>query len=204
MCCDCAGQLSVEGGSRSYSEGMARPAILRPQPVPCVSVPSLCYPLRETDCSYQSFCQHQLCCLHCRPAPSVPLEKYPLPLDTYSVLHPQEPSCSSPPSLQRCCNSEVMTQVHPSQNSALPELVPRSPEQLVKHLAVSDVQPQSSRERPADQENPHNVTEKQLEGSLAEKCSEDRVSAQTDEDVVSRWSGQRCACVHRALQPLHL
>ncbi|XP_053094283.1 tripartite motif-containing protein 66 isoform X2 [Pangasianodon hypophthalmus] len=175
------GQLSVEGGSRSYSEGVGRPGILRPQPVPCVSVPSLCYPLREADCSYQSFCQHQLCCLHCRPAPSVPLEKYPLPLDKYSVPHAQEPSCSSPPSLQRRWNSDATAQVHPSQNSTLPQSLQRSPDpDPVKHAAASDFQPQSSRGRPTDQEI---FPEKQLEGPAGVECSEDRLSAQADEDV---------------------
>ncbi|XP_060796705.1 tripartite motif-containing protein 66 isoform X2 [Neoarius graeffei] len=163
------GQLSVEGGSRSYSEGVGRAAILRPQPVPCVSVPSLCYPLRETDCSYQSFCQHQLCCLHCRPASSVPLDKYTLPLDKYSVPHAQEPSCSSPPSLQRCWNTDTTTQVHPSQNSTQ-----RSPDpEPVKRPAVSDVQP-------TEQEN---FPQKQREDQVGEECSEDRVSARTEEDT---------------------
>lgn len=195
MCFNCVGQLSVDGGSRSFSEAVGRPAILRPQPVPCVSVPSLCYPLRETDCSYQSFCQHQLCCLHCRPAPSVPLEKYPLPLDKYSVPHSQEPSCSSPPSLQRCWNSDSTAQVHPSQNSTLPESVQRSPDpDAVKHPAAS------SPECPTDREI---FPEKQLEDPAGVECSEARLSAQTDEDTVSTWTGQRCACVHRALQCLH-
>ncbi|XP_017334369.1 tripartite motif-containing protein 66 isoform X1 [Ictalurus punctatus] len=171
------GQLSVDGGSRSFSEAVGRPAILRPQPVPCVSVPSLCYPLRETDCSYQSFCQHQLCCLHCRPAPSVPLEKYPLPLDKYSVPHSQEPSCSSPPSLQRCWNSDSTAQVHPSQNSTLPESVQRSPDpDAVKHPAAS------SPECPTDREI---FPEKQLEDPAGVECSEARLSAQTDEDTRS-------------------
>lgn len=205
LCFNCAGQLSVEGGSRSYSEGVARPTILRPQPVPCVSVPSLCYPLRETDCSYQSFCQHQLCCLHCRPAPSVPLEKYPPPLDKYSVPHAQDPSCSSPLSLHRSWNSDATAQVYPAQNSTLPESVQRSPDpDPVKHPAARDFQPQGSREPPADQENPQLAPEKQHEDPPGAECSEERLSAHTDEDRVSRWSGQSCACVQRALQGLHL
>ncbi|KAF7703447.1 tripartite motif-containing protein 66 [Silurus meridionalis] len=172
------GQLSVEGGSRSYTEAMARPSILRPQPVPCVSVPSLCYPLQETDCSYQSFCQHQLCCLHCRLSPSVPLEKYVLPLDKYSVPHTQEPSCSSPLNLQRRWNSHTTTQVHLSQNSTLPESVLSDPD-LVKHSTASSCQTQSSQERPADQMFP----EKQLENLADVESSEERLSAHTDEDV---------------------
>ncbi|XP_027023769.2 tripartite motif-containing protein 66 [Tachysurus fulvidraco] len=166
------GQLSVEGGSRSYSEGMGRAGILRPQAVPCVSVPSLCYPLRETECSYQSFCQHQLCCLHCRPAPSVPLEKFPIPLDRYSV---PEPSCSSPPSLQRCWSSDAEAQAQPSLHES------RSlGADAVKPAAVSDLQPQSSRERPTEQQ----MFPKKRLGDLQDlECSEKRLSEQTDEDM---------------------
>lgn len=193
-CYNSAGQLSVEGGSRSYSEAVGRPGILRPQPVPCVSVPSLCYPLRETDCSYQSYCQHQLCCLHCRPASSVPLEKFPLPLDRYSVPHAPEPGCSSPSSLQRRWSSDATAQTLMSQNSTLPE------SDAVKHATASDLQPRSSRERPTEQQI---FQEKQLGDRREMECGEERPSAQTDEDTVSRRTGQRCARVHRALQHLH-
>ncbi|KAM9461106.1 tripartite motif-containing protein 66 isoform 2-T2 [Clarias gariepinus] len=163
------GQLSVEGGSRAYTEGVARPAILRPQPVPCVSVPSLCYPVRETDCSYQSFCQHQLCCLHCRPVPSVPLEKYPHPLDKYSVPHAQEPSCSSPPSLQGRWNADAAAQAHPSQNSTRAESARRTP----APETPGEFQPRSVRERPTDQLQDSGDTD---------SGEERRVSAQADED----------------------
>ncbi|KAF5898668.1 tripartite motif-containing protein 66 isoform X1, partial [Clarias magur] len=165
------GQLSVEGGTRAYAEGVARPAILRPQPVPCVSVPSLCYPLRETDCSYQSFCQHQLCCLHCRPAPSVPLDKY-------SVLHAQEPSCSSPPSLQRRWNADATAQ---AQNSKRAESERRSP----APETLSEFRAESGRERPADQLGDQRG---------AESGEERRVSAQTDED------GRNCGAADMLLQ----
>lgn len=190
LCFNSVGQLSVEGGSRAYTEGVARPAILRPQPVPCVSVPSLCYPVRETDCSYQSFCQHQLCCLHCRPAPSVPLEKYPHPLDKYSVPHAQEPSCSSPPSLQGRWNADAAAQAHPSQNSTRAESARRTP----APETPGEFQPRSGRERPTDQLQDSGDTD---------SGEERRVSAQADEDRVSRRRGQRRACVHRALQRLH-
>ncbi|TUY89845.1 Tripartite motif-containing protein 66 [Bagarius yarrelli] len=171
------GQLSVEGGSRSYSEGVARSGILRPQPVPCVSLPSLCYPVRETDCSYPSFCQHQLCCLHCRPVPSVPLEKFPLSLDKYSVPHVPEPGCSSPPNLQRCWSSDATAQTHPSLNSTQAEPVQRSPDTVaVKRSTVSDQEPQSSREGPS---------EERLGDPWDLEPSEDRadiLSEQTDND----------------------
>lgn len=187
--CNCVGQLSVEGGSRSYPEGVGRAAILRPQPVPCVSMPSLCYPLQETDCSYQSFCQHQLCCLHCRPAPSIPLEKYTLPLNKYSVPHAPEPGCSSPTNPQRCWNPDPAAQVHLSQNS-----VQQSPNpEPVKQPAAD--------ERLTEQGNPQNPPEKD---PAVGECSENGVSVQTDEDTVSTCSGQRCACEQRVLQHLHL
>ncbi|CDQ89872.1 unnamed protein product [Oncorhynchus mykiss] len=37
------GQLTAEGGNRSYSEGVAFPSILRPQPITCLSLPSVCH-----------------------------------------------------------------------------------------------------------------------------------------------------------------
>uniref|UniRef100_A0A3B1KJP8 Tripartite motif containing 66 n=2 Tax=Astyanax mexicanus TaxID=7994 RepID=A0A3B1KJP8_ASTMX len=100
------GQLSVDGGSRPYSEGVGRPSILRPQPVACLARSSLCHPVREPDCAYQPFSQPSLCCLHCRPAQSLPLEKYPAQLDKYSVPCSQQPACNSSQTLQRCCDPE--------------------------------------------------------------------------------------------------
>uniref|UniRef100_A0AAY4BQV4 Tripartite motif containing 66 n=1 Tax=Denticeps clupeoides TaxID=299321 RepID=A0AAY4BQV4_9TELE len=95
------GTLTVEGGGCSFSEGVGHPGIVRPQPVTCLTVPSLCHRLREQGCAYQSYCQPQLCCLHCvptQPSHTVPREK---------VLQDQEPlavRCSrSPPGL--CQNS---------------------------------------------------------------------------------------------------
>ncbi|XP_062869487.1 tripartite motif-containing protein 66 [Trichomycterus rosablanca] len=138
------GQLSVEGGSHSFSDGVGRPSILRPQPVPCMTMSSLCYPVRGTDCAYQSFCQPQPCCLHCRPAQSVPLEKYPLSPDKYSVTCTQQPSCSSPSNLQRHYDSEgtagpPQLNVNSSLNPTVPDLVQqRSSGTTVKEPATSD------------------------------------------------------------------
>ncbi|KAM6980636.1 tripartite motif-containing protein 66 [Aplochiton taeniatus] len=62
------GQLTVEGGLRPYPEGVACPSILRPQPIPCMTLPTGCHGGgREQGCAYQSCCQPQLCCLHCVP-----------------------------------------------------------------------------------------------------------------------------------------
>uniref|UniRef100_A0A672MN33 Tripartite motif containing 66 n=1 Tax=Sinocyclocheilus grahami TaxID=75366 RepID=A0A672MN33_SINGR len=85
------GQLVVEGGSRSYPEVVGHPSILRPQTVPCIAMPPLCHAVREPGCACQTFCQPQLCCLHCRPTQSVPLDKFPsqCPQADASVLvHP--------------------------------------------------------------------------------------------------------------------
>ncbi|KAI4889267.1 hypothetical protein NFI96_013532 [Prochilodus magdalenae] len=145
------GQLSVEGGSRSYSEGMGRPSILRPQPVACMAMSSLCHSVREPDCAYQAFCQPQLCCLHCRSAQSVPLEKYPVPQDKYSVQCPQQPSCNSPPSIQRRWDPEgtalpPQSTVRSSQRSTpppVPEPVQLSPSRApLRRLSMSNYQPQ--------------------------------------------------------------
>ncbi|XP_066504323.1 tripartite motif-containing protein 66 isoform X2 [Hoplias malabaricus] len=115
------GQLTVEGGSRSYSEGVNRNSILRPQPVACMAMSSLCHSVREPDCAYQAFCQPQLCCHHCRPAQSVPREKYSASRDKCSV----QSTCSSPPSLQRCWDPEgtalpTQSTVHCSQQPSPP------------------------------------------------------------------------------------
>ncbi|XP_072516242.1 tripartite motif-containing protein 66 [Salminus brasiliensis] len=146
------GQLSVEGGSRSYSEGVGRTSILRPQPVACMAMSSLCHSAREPDCAYQAFSQPQLCCLHCRPAQSVPLEKYPSQLDKYSVQCPQQPSCNSPQSLQRCWEPEgtallPQSMVHSSQRSTpppVPESIQLSPSRgPLRQPATSNHQPQN-------------------------------------------------------------
>lgn len=101
----------VEGGSRPYTEVVGHPSILRPQPVPCIAMPPLCHAVREPGCAYQTFCQPQLCCLHCRPTQSVPLDKYSVNLDKYPAQCPH--SRSSPPSLHSCWEAEASVPVHP-------------------------------------------------------------------------------------------
>ncbi|KAL1271473.1 hypothetical protein QQF64_030489, partial [Cirrhinus molitorella] len=100
------GQLVVEGGSRSYSEVVGHPSILRPQPVPCIAMPPLCHAVREPGCACQAFCQPQLCCLHCRPTQSVPLDKFPSQC-------PQASRRSSPPSLHSCWEADASVPMHP-------------------------------------------------------------------------------------------
>uniref|UniRef100_A0A8C1GJQ3 Tripartite motif containing 66 n=1 Tax=Cyprinus carpio TaxID=7962 RepID=A0A8C1GJQ3_CYPCA len=100
------GQLVVEGGSRSYPEVVGHPSILRPQTVPCIAMPPLCHAVREPGCACQTFCQPQLCCLHCRPTQSVPLDKFPSQC-------PQTTRRSSPPSLHSCWEADASVPVHP-------------------------------------------------------------------------------------------
>ncbi|XP_042582757.1 tripartite motif-containing protein 66 [Cyprinus carpio] len=100
------GQLVVEGGSRSYPEVVGHPSILRPQTVPCIAIPPLCHAVREPGCACQTFCQPQLCCLHCRPTQSVPLDKFPSQC-------PQATRRSSPPSLHSCWEADASVPVHP-------------------------------------------------------------------------------------------
>ncbi|XP_030621002.1 tripartite motif-containing protein 66 [Chanos chanos] len=92
------GQLSVTGGGHAYTDGAGRPGILRPQPVTCRSLPSLCHTMRDQGCAFQAYCQPQVCCLHCVPTqglPTVQLDK-PLREQNCSVRCSQT-SCGSPP-----------------------------------------------------------------------------------------------------------
>lgn len=147
------GQLSVEGGSRPFSEATGRPSILRPQPVACMAMPSLCHSVRDQGCAYQAFCQPQLCCLHCRPAQPVLVEKYPAPVDKCSVQCSQQPGCNSPPSLQRCQEGTALlppSTVHSSQQPTpppVPDSIQLSPERaLLHHPATSECQPQNEQQ----------------------------------------------------------
>ncbi|XP_052001476.1 tripartite motif-containing protein 66 isoform X2 [Xyrauchen texanus] len=126
------GQLVVEGGSHPYSEVVGHPSILRPQPVPCIAMPPLCHAVGEPGCAYQTFCQPQLCCLHCRPTQSIPLDKYSVPLDKYLAQCPQATSRSSPPSHHSCWEADATQQSTSNPGSDLVQhgtraAVPRQP-----------------------------------------------------------------------------
>ncbi|KAM9409414.1 tripartite motif-containing protein 66 isoform 2-T4 [Pholidichthys leucotaenia] len=60
----CLGQLTVEGGNCTYPPGLACSNILRPQPIPCLALPSVYHRAREQGCGYQACCEPQMCCLH--------------------------------------------------------------------------------------------------------------------------------------------
>lgn len=138
------GHLSVDSGSHLFSDGVGRPNILRPLPIPCMPMSSLCYKVRGADCAYPSFCQPQLCCLHCRSAQSVSLEKRQLSSENYSVTCPQQPNCSSTSNLQRCHDPEDTTGLpqitaNSSQNPTVPDLIQQKfSGTMFKESAISD------------------------------------------------------------------
>ncbi|XP_016138437.1 tripartite motif-containing protein 66-like isoform X1 [Sinocyclocheilus grahami] len=124
------GQLVVEGGSRSYSEVVGHPSILRPQPVPCIAIPPLCHAVHEPGCACQTFFQPQLCCLHCRPTQSVPLDKFP-------AQCPQATRRSSPPSLHSCWEADASVPVHPPGAQPIQPSTSHPGSDLVQHGASS-------------------------------------------------------------------
>ncbi|XP_068197077.1 tripartite motif-containing protein 66 [Antennarius striatus] len=64
------GQLTVEGGTCPYPQGVACSSILRPQPISCLALPSACHRSRVGGCGFQtSCCEPQICCLHGVPLP---------------------------------------------------------------------------------------------------------------------------------------
>ncbi|XP_041650339.1 tripartite motif-containing protein 66 isoform X2 [Cheilinus undulatus] len=109
------GQLNVEGGNCTYPQSLSCPSILRPQPLTCIALPSVCHRGREPGCGYQACCEPQMCCLH--GIPSQPdlssLEKTQLDATLYN------PSCVQPTlisslhqsqQLQRCWEPDSSTQ----------------------------------------------------------------------------------------------
>ncbi|XP_034046951.1 LOW QUALITY PROTEIN: tripartite motif-containing protein 66 [Thalassophryne amazonica] len=106
------GQLTVEGGNRTYPQGLSFPSILRPQPISCLALPSVCYRGRDPSCGYQACCEPQMCCLHGIPnQPDLPvLDKQHVEPNFYnsSCVQPTLISASLPENqhLQRCCGPE--------------------------------------------------------------------------------------------------
>ncbi|XP_045073055.1 tripartite motif-containing protein 66-like [Coregonus clupeaformis] len=118
------GQLTAEGGNRSYSEGVAFPSILRPQPITCLSLPSVCHGGREQGCAFQACCQPQMCCLHCiPPQPAVQLDKTQREPNPYSARCAQ--STLSSPSLA-LHQSQLLRCRGPDSPPGPPAVVPSS------------------------------------------------------------------------------
>ncbi|XP_031180091.1 tripartite motif-containing protein 66 isoform X2 [Sander lucioperca] len=80
------GQLTVEGGNCTYPQGLACSSILRPQPIPCLGLSSVCHRGPEPGCGYQNCCEPQMCCLHGIPSQPDPssLEKSQLEVPLYN------------------------------------------------------------------------------------------------------------------------
>ncbi|XP_017297681.1 tripartite motif-containing protein 66 [Kryptolebias marmoratus] len=64
------GQLTVEEGNCAYPSGLACSSIMRPQPVSCLTLPSMFHRGRDPGCGYQACCEPQMCCLHGLPPQS--------------------------------------------------------------------------------------------------------------------------------------
>ncbi|XP_059205360.1 E3 ubiquitin-protein ligase TRIM33 [Centropristis striata] len=118
------GQLTVEGGNCTYPQGLACSSILRPQPVPCLALPSVCLRGREPGCGYQNCCEPQMCCLHgIPPQPDLTsLEKSQLEASLYnsSCVQPALISASLHQSqqLQRCWDTDSSSQCPPPSSPA--------------------------------------------------------------------------------------
>ncbi|XP_029284477.1 tripartite motif-containing protein 66 [Cottoperca gobio] len=114
------GQLTVEGGNCTYPQGLACSSILRPQPIPCLSLPSVCHRGREPGCGYQNCCEPQMCCLHAIPSqPDMSsLEKSHLEATLYSSSCVQPALISASlhqnQQLQRCWDPDSSSQCPPS------------------------------------------------------------------------------------------
>lgn len=127
--CSSAGQLTVEGGNCIYPQGLACPSILRPQPITCLALPSVCHRGREPSCGYPTCCEPQMCCLH--GIPSQPdlssLDKSQLEATLYNSSCVQSAliSASLHPSqqLQRCWDPDSSSQCPPP-SSPVPVMGP--------------------------------------------------------------------------------
>ncbi|XP_073319947.1 tripartite motif-containing protein 66 [Pagrus major] len=113
------GQLTVEGGNCTYPSGLACSSILRPQPITCLALPSVCHRGLEPGCGYQACCEPQMCCLHGIPAqPDLPsLDKSQLEGTLYNsnCVQPALISASLHQSqqLQRCWDPDSSSQCPP-------------------------------------------------------------------------------------------
>lgn len=57
------GQLTVESGTCPYPQSLSCPSVRRPQPMSCLTLPTMC-PGPDSSCGYKSCCEPQMCCLH--------------------------------------------------------------------------------------------------------------------------------------------
>ncbi|KAM7015747.1 tripartite motif-containing protein 66 isoform 1-T2 [Tautogolabrus adspersus] len=112
------GQLNVEGGNCTYPQGLTCSSILRPQPLTCMALPSVCHRGREPGCGYKACCEPQMCCLHSIPSqPDLSsLDKNQLDTTLYNSSYVQPALISSlhqNQQLQRCWDPDSSTQCPP-------------------------------------------------------------------------------------------
>ncbi|XP_074473006.1 tripartite motif-containing protein 66 [Sebastes fasciatus] len=162
------GQLTVEGGNCSYPPGLACSNILRPQPIACLALPSVCHRGREPGCGYQSCCeQPQMCCLH--GIPSQPdlssLEKSQLEATLYNSSCVQSALISASlhqsQQLQRCWDPDSSSQCPPPSTS-----VPIMGPIQLNCSRGSASQPQAAASQPQSQTKSHLYHQRQREVRL--------------------------------------
>ncbi|XP_046898576.1 tripartite motif-containing protein 66 isoform X2 [Hypomesus transpacificus] len=155
------GQLSVEGGSHSYSEGVACPSILRPQPITCMALPPVCRSGRDQGCAYQACYQPQMCCLHCLPPqPALQPEKPQREAGLYPARCAQS-TLSSPPLLQRCWGPDSPPSMPPSSLQCPPPSAasPPSTAEPAAQLSSRNVSPAPSPSTVPQSDSPQPLTE---------------------------------------------
>ncbi|XP_041862641.1 uncharacterized protein trim66 isoform X2 [Melanotaenia boesemani] len=106
------GQLTVEGGNCTFPPGLACSSIMRPQPITCLSLPTMFHRGRELGCGYQACCEPQMCCLHGIPPQSdlASLDKSQMETTLYNSNCTQpgliSASLHQNQQLQRCWDTE--------------------------------------------------------------------------------------------------
>ncbi|KAM9860542.1 tripartite motif-containing protein 66 [Aulostomus maculatus] len=112
------GQLTVEGGNRTYPQALTCSTILRPQPITCLALPSVCHRGREAGCGYQTCCEPQMCCLHGLPSqPDLDKSQLGATMCSSSCVQPTLHSASLGPNqqLQRCWDPNSSSSLQASQ-----------------------------------------------------------------------------------------
>lgn len=118
--CSSAGQLTVEGGNCTYPQSLACSTIMGPQPITCLTVPSVFHRGLDPGCGYQVCCEPQMWCLHGIPSqPDLPsLDKSQLEATHFnsSCVQPAHIAASMHQNqlLQKCWDTESSSQCPPT------------------------------------------------------------------------------------------
>lgn len=145
------GQLTVEGGNFTYPQGLACSSILRPQPITCLALPSVCHRGLESGCGYQTCYESQMCCLHGIPSqPDLPrLDKSQLGATIYnsSCVQPTllAASLHQNQQLQRCWDPNSSSALQPSSQSSPVAMI------QLNCSRASSSQPQAAASQPLSQ-----------------------------------------------------